>query len=151
MRSRSLGTSVLVLVLLAAGCVEDFHATYADTRALQQAGSGARSWFPAPLPQSAFQLEEWHNIDTNETVGRFHFRPEELQQYRQALASQRVNAPVASARLAMRDVAGWPQCLTGDVDGADVRSCRLEAYRLSGFQIVVDPKKCVAYFWTPRA
>jgi hypothetical protein len=48
-RSRFVACSSL-LAILPGACNENFHARYPDVNALQKAGSGARSWFPAPLP-----------------------------------------------------------------------------------------------------
>jgi len=137
----------LLLSISLGRCNENFHAKYPDATALQKAGSGARSWFPAPLPASATDLEEWHNIDTNATVGRFRLDPRELPKFRQALSSYRSREGVASANLPMANVPDWPACLRGEVDASDISKCGFEAHRIEGFQMVIDPKG-IAYFWT---
>jgi hypothetical protein len=140
--------AVLSMVVMLAACRENMHARYANLTELQRAGSGARSWFLASLPASAVDLEEWHNLDTNETVGRFRMSGNELASFRAAVIAQSIGGEMKGARLAMRDVDDWPSCLTGKVTESDLRKCGFEAYRLRDFEIVIDPKTYTVYFWT---
>jgi hypothetical protein len=141
-------TLLIICSLLAGGCQEDVHSTYATLVELDHAGQGARTWFPEVLPTSASNLEVWYNIDTNATVGRLRFDPSELEPFRGRLTAQRQDEPFAEAKFPMMDDVDWPPCLKGSVALADVRACGYEAIRIPGFQIVIDPRGSL-YFWTP--
>lgn len=137
------------VLFLFGACQENVHSRYDSLRSLQSSSAGARSWFPPILPSSATHLEEWHNIDTNSTVGRFHFDRLESHHYVQSLPKAgSLDFSLKDAHLAMRDVPGWPPCLVGKVDRQRVLKCGYEPFRVHNFQIVIDHAEGTAYFWT---
>src|SRR5688500_18335582 len=62
------------LALVVFGCGEARDTTYASFDDVKSAGKGALSWFPSWTPSSATKLREWHDIDSNDTFGKFEFR-----------------------------------------------------------------------------
>ena len=47
---------------------------YPDTEAVKQDRAVERGWIPAILPESAYDIEETHNLDSNQLFGRFYYR-----------------------------------------------------------------------------
>jgi hypothetical protein len=70
---------IILFIVLGLGCGEERESNYRSRVELDAAGAGARSWFPQWLPNDATNLREWHDLDTNSTIGRFtstrSFRP----------------------------------------------------------------------------
>jgi len=52
-------------------CGERVESHYATFRDLERASAGARSWMPEWLPESATDIREWHDLDTNSTLVAF--------------------------------------------------------------------------------
>src|SRR5438270_5107414 len=63
----------LLSVALLLGCHEDVVNTYVSAQEARAAGAIDRGWIPRLLPPSAKFIREKHNIDTNESWGRFEF------------------------------------------------------------------------------
>lgn len=64
------------LLLIAISCenLDTFESSYVDFREVQVANvAGKEKWIPSYLPQSATQIREKHNIDTNERWLSFQF------------------------------------------------------------------------------
>lgn len=77
--------STLVLAVAAiAGCTSDVvsssHATRSDAADIVE-----RGWIPAVLPESAKQIRETHDVDTNTGHGTFVFGPADAESFRTAL------------------------------------------------------------------
>lgn len=74
-RQSLMAKALVALLILAAGCSEQRESNYRTRAELDAAGLGARSWFPQWLPNDATNLREWHDLDTNQTIGRFTSTP----------------------------------------------------------------------------
>jgi len=139
---------VVLSGLFLVGCGERMYAHYPDRKALEAAGPGARSWFPELLPESAIQLEEWHDVDSNVVIGRFRFSKDELASLRVALERRKRERGYWEVELAMDEVSDWPECLSGRVNEVKIHRCGLEIYPLDGLVVVLDAEGPFAYFWT---
>jgi hypothetical protein len=71
--------------LLLASCdtIRSRYATAAEARA----ADGGRGWLPAELPDSAFEIAESHDLDTNTGGGSFHFGAADADSFRTKLQS----------------------------------------------------------------
>ena len=49
------------------------HASYTTAAAARADGGVGRGWLPEELPDSAFSISEFHNLDTNTGGGSFSF------------------------------------------------------------------------------
>lgn len=63
--------AILLACTTLVACSEDFESRYATTADVRQAGAGTRSWLPTWLPESATDIRERHNIDSNATLVAF--------------------------------------------------------------------------------
>jgi len=142
-RKKTLVFVAVVLVLISSqGCGEDQHNQYATTGNLRQAGAGARSWFPPSLPDAAFRLEEWHNLDTNIVVGRFELPCSDIGIYARSLRG----SSVRDVEL-VSDADDWPECLRGRINESRIRSCGMQTYVDGKMTLAIDTRGCVVYFW----
>jgi hypothetical protein len=69
--TKSLTVSILVLALL--GCQEAYESHYPDRAAAVADGAIARGWLPEWLPQTATDIHEWHDLDTNSSKASFRY------------------------------------------------------------------------------
>jgi hypothetical protein len=83
--------SIWSAVLLAAGalylvaCYDSMHASYPTAAAARADGAIERGWLPDQLPDSAFDITESHDLDTNTGSGSFHFHAEDADSFRAKL------------------------------------------------------------------
>ena len=69
MKTAALG--LLGLVLSATTCSEVMEASYSSLAEAKAQGAVERGWVPAWLPESARELKEKHDLDTNSSILRF--------------------------------------------------------------------------------
>ena len=85
MRYRNLAAALVVLVTLLSGCTNDVlsssHASRADA-----ADTISRGWIPSVLPDSATDINETHNLDSNVGHGTFQFGAADMHSFQAALS-----------------------------------------------------------------
>lgn len=85
MRYRNLAAALVVLVTLLSGCTNDVlsssHASRADA-----ADTISRGWIPSVLPDSAADINETHNLDSNVGHGTFQFGAADMHSFQAALS-----------------------------------------------------------------
>ncbi|MBD1556481.1 hypothetical protein HC752_05995 [Vibrio sp. S9_S30] len=70
--------TVLVLIQLWVGIVGDNVTTrFEDYREMEASGIVEQGWLPAFLPQSAINIQEKHDLDTNEVMATFDYDPQD--------------------------------------------------------------------------
>ena len=93
MSSRNFTPALVVLVASLCGCSSDVlsssHATRADA-----ADTIGRGWIPAVLPESATDIRESHNLDTNVGHGTFAFGAADAHSFRAVLVPVPASRPV---------------------------------------------------------
>lgn len=135
--------AVLVLVLLVScGCGEARHEHFTSYAQLMKAGAGSRSWFPKCTPPSAFELENRHDLDSNQVAGSFN-----LPAGQSNFLECGLPLPFSEIKLDP-DIPNWPQCLTGKVTSATVKSCGMRAGVEDLFVVIVDPRTDRVFFWS---
>jgi hypothetical protein len=115
---RALGTIAFAVVQL--GCVgpfsEDFEARYATVAAARQSDAiGDHRWIPAILPETATDIVEFHNIDTNATWGCFRLNggADQLISLVRAKAARESKGAVSGGpRQWFRTRPWWPETMT---------------------------------------
>ncbi len=129
---------VLIAAALIAACslIDTQSASYADYRAVEANGAIGRGWIPAFLPESATDVREKHNLDTNTKLVRFDFDAGDLETLTQACPpTQHIVPPTLNANW-------WPDDLQDSV-GAFFHCEGGRAY------LAVDATNMRAYFWKP--
>jgi|SRR5438093_9573747 len=120
------------------GCVgpfsEDVESHYADVTAARAAGAiGWDQWIPEIVPDSATDIRELHNIDTNRTWGCFRFGQGEDGSVRRTLAALGARpgrGPVSERpRFFFTELAWWPRSMT---------SPTIEAYEVFDVLVGID-------------
>jgi hypothetical protein len=133
---------ITVLAVTQASCGEDRYERYRTYGELVVAGAGPRSWFPECVPETALDLENFHNLDSNETVGTFRVPPSSSLAHgcftAQKFVEPRLDPPLSQ----------WPRCLRGRVTADVVARCGMIAYRDSRFIIVFNPRDGGTYYWS---
>ena len=69
---------IIILALLITACtdiIEEYYTNYAD---VVKSGDLEKGWIPSFLPESAYDIYDKHNLDTNEIWIRFHFNKIDL-------------------------------------------------------------------------
>jgi hypothetical protein len=129
---------LLIAAALIAACslIDTQSASYADYGAVEATGAIGRGWIPAFLPESATDVREKHNLDTNTELVRFDFDARDLGTLTQACPpTQDIVPPTLNANW-------WPDDLQDSV-GAFFRCEGAGAY------LAVDATNMRAYFWRP--
>ena len=106
---RSFSAGLLILLLSCNGMDKD--AAYADRAQVEADGAFTKGWAPDFLPDSATNIRESHNLDTNECWLTFTFEKDAEHSMKTVLAStdlQNVKFPRASSS---RRRPWWPQNL----------------------------------------
>ncbi len=149
-----------VVVLTTLGCDERLEKRYGSLEEARRDGALARGWVPAVLPESASDIIEFHDLDTNETWGTFKFSPTGSAAFRAALVEPGSEEQLVAPR--RPGVARWwPDFLHGRLDGGRLSGARLSLYRLGGQKpeareagrvfFAVNWEDGVAYFWRGEA
>lgn len=144
---RSLVLLTIVILAQAAACermdtVENFYATLAEALKAEAVGDG--KWIPALLPESAREIREVHNLDTNEVWLAFGLEFADLA-FAAARCTKIADARVTPAR--KRPAAWWPDDL---VRGAKDRKTETpyQHYECIGRSfLAVDTVNKKAYYW----
>lgn len=93
LNSRNFIPAIAVLVASLCGCSSDVLSSSHATRA-EAADTIGRGWIPAVLPESATDIRESHNLDTNVGHGTFAFGAGDSHSFRAALVPVAANHPV---------------------------------------------------------
>lgn len=60
--------AVAFIALLCVACTEHFESHYPTYADAQRDGAISRGWIPAWVPESALDIYDWHDLDTNTTL-----------------------------------------------------------------------------------
>ena len=148
-RAVRLGWLPVLAAALAVACDERREARYASYRDAVVQGAVHRGWIPAYVPQSATEIAEVHNLDTNAQLLRFQAPPEALT----AMTARLTPMPSRKAPPPPRYLAPpggdlWRRDLgSGTVpEGMAVYRAHLDPGGVHC--VVVDARGLTAYAWT---
>jgi hypothetical protein len=139
---------VLALVAFTIGCDDTISSAYGTYGGAKRAGAFARGWLPQSMPETATNIRETHDLDTNMTWIRFELNEAE----RETLEHRLESLPAFQAgdtRIPAPDGHGWwPPRLTGAVEeiARRERSCRLFQPERRAVLILCQAEKEV-FFW----
>ena len=131
-----------------AGVITNSYATLTEAQA---AGAVTRGWLPAMVPAGAHDIREAHDgRDSRRRWGIFSFRPEDADQLRSRLGSERSFAGLGADAPAR--IEWWPLQLRGDMNAERLAGTGLKAYEVTGENLVaaVNWNQRRAYYWSPR-
>ena len=150
----SLRKGIVAVVLLGTqlcggGCSDRRESAFASMKEARSTGAVARGWVPNDLPESATDLREAHDVDTNEVWGTFRLPSSERARTMtlarvesSQISGQSVRAPRAS---------WWPERLSGNLDGRVLEKSGFEVYLSpapSNFWIAIDQNGGRGFFWS---
>lgn len=149
-RSRRAVWSVVLLLMLAAGCrdlevVTESYATLAEATA---AGAVERGWLPRGLPAGTRDIREAHDLDSPRRWGLFNFPPAEADALRALIGSEMSLEGVICDP--PRRIEWWPVLLRGPLEDEQVRATGLRAYPAREGDVIfaVNWRQGRAYYWT---
>jgi hypothetical protein len=156
-REVSLRKDLVAVVLLGTqlfggGCSDRRESAFANVKEARASGAVARGWVPNDLPESASDLRELHDLDTNEVWGTFRLPSSEQ-------APAITLAPVETSKISGHSVRSpraswWPARLSGNLDGRVLEKDGFEVYATPApfeFWIAVDRNRGRGFFWaSPR-
>ena len=87
MHGHVLHVSLAAGVLFLTACDETQRASYATAAAARIDGAIQRGWLPTSLPDSAYDIAESHDLDTNTGGGSFRFDARDADSFRAQLQS----------------------------------------------------------------
>jgi hypothetical protein len=128
MSSRNLIAALAVLVASLCGCFSDVLSNSHATRA-EAADAIGRGWIPAILPESATDIRESHNLDTNVGHGTFAFGAADAHSFQAALVSVPADHPARARSREALERSGYV------------------FYSYKDFDIAVDWKDRKGQFW----
>jgi hypothetical protein len=142
--------NILVIVLcvgqlFAGACSDRRESSFASVKEARSSGWG---WVPSGLPESATDLHELHDVDTNEVWGTFRLSdPSSITLTRvqaSSVTGHSVRSPSAS---------WWPEILTGNLDGRTLEQRGFKFYSTPApfeFWIAIDRNGGRGFFWSSR-
>jgi hypothetical protein len=119
------------------------YATYADAIAAEPVGSAG--WLPRWLPSSAYEIEESHNSDTNESWLVFHFSGDSFNRS-MCLNLDKAEAPLPDEKLTKR-FPKFAQDARKLIEGSTAFTFHRCDDNLVRF-LATDERANVAYSWT---
>jgi hypothetical protein len=135
--------------LLGGGCSDRRESSFASVKEARSSGAVARGWVPNDLPESATDLRELHDLDTNEVWGTFRLPVSERAP---SVALTRVEASKLNGHAVRSPRASWwPETLTGNLDSGVLQKNGLELYSApppSEFWIAIDRNGGRGFFWS---
>ena len=144
MKEKLVRSSVPLLgcILLLSACADDMHATYATYEEAREDGAIRRGWIPNFVPVSATNLQESHNLDTNERWLRFQCDAPSLKNIRKELIPILPDQVQLPRLKSTRIRPWWPDALRRLNAETQVL---YDFYRWDYESAHMDPQKCVAY------
>lgn len=144
--SRLTLTVVAVCIVTFVGCDERRTSHSVDIAAARSSGVIDRGWVPRVLPESATNIEETHDLDTNAVWGTFDFPIAEQSGWRASFVETNLSGKTVSPAAQVQ----WPAFLTGTVSQENVRRAGYESYLADdGTVFVINGNQGHAYFWRP--
>jgi hypothetical protein len=150
----SLGKGIVAVVFFATqlcgvGCGDRLESVFANVKEARSSGAVARGWVPNDLPESATDLRERHDLDTNEVWGILRLPATE---HPSSITLRRVEASKITGH-AVRSprVSWWPEMLTGNLDGRVLEQHGFEFYSTLApfeFWIAIDRNRGRGFFWS---
>ena len=137
----------VTILLMTAACerLDTMENVYPDAPSAISAGAVERGWIPAFLPPSAKEINEKHNLDTNEVWLRFSMDPGERDSIEKSC--QRIEA----AKAAFPRKGGgdwWPDLLTEKQRGAQQQADEYTHYRCgNGGSIAIERDGRKVFYW----
>lgn len=139
---------LLVSEILVAGCSDREASSFATLKEARASQAMARGWIPGNLPESAVDLREVHDVDTNEVWGTFSFGTSDHGSAIKLLDPSKINGRTVRSP----SVDWWPRVLTGRLDGRVLEKNGLELYSTPpphAFWIALDRNRGRGFFWSP--
>lgn len=139
---------LIFLSVLSSGCewMETEEVSYPNYRSAVKVGAiGEGKWIPALLPQSAENIRESHNLDTNEIWLFFQFNLSEL-----PLLIKDCTKTIKSEIVYPRKSSGdwWSQILI-QKSGTQQTEVAYQYYRCNKGVMAIDLKKGEVFYWEP--
>lgn len=147
----------LIGAVVIGGCSGDFVETttnqYSNYKEAVTDGALQRGWLPRNIPDSAHEITEAHNVDTNEVLAKFKFDRVDMNNLlRQCAKTTDLQLP--SAARAKKIAAWWPEMLT-DKSSVQLPNT-MQAYRCSKMPhaenefdatMILDMQGQTAWYW----
>jgi hypothetical protein len=127
---------VIASVLLVTGCKEQVESHYPTVHAASEAGAFDRGWLPGVLQPDTTDIREWHDLDSNEVVGRFALNDSVLHRLQSNCKESQGKPPTTPGP------SWWPHT---SVDGDNTGS--FHVVRCEKFFVSTDRAIGVGYFW----
>lgn len=140
MKSTVIRSVLLALVVGAAittACNEQHEAHYPTVAAAAEAGEFKRGWLPAELKPDVTDIQEWHDVDTNEVRGKFALNDSFLHRL-QSNCKQSADVP----RHIRSAPSWWRDHVTHDEAASSIGE-----FRCGNFFIVAVTRNRAGYFW----
>jgi len=149
-------SSLIAIILLTVGCSGDIVETttshYSNYKKAAEDGVVERGWLPRNLPDSAYDIIETHNIDTNELWVKFQFSQTDINSFlSQCAETANLRLPSARTRII---ATWWPETLTDR--GGERLPSTMQMYRCSKMphaqsefdaSVVLDAQEQIAWYW----
>ena len=156
---------VWALVIVAVGCSVsglsdlDMHRSYASYSDAEADGAVRRGWIPNFVPRLATEIQESHNLDTNEQWQTFRFDIADLPHIQQKLKPAKISEVRFPRSSSTRKRPWWPDDLRGSSSSL-VRKYDLYSYEYT-IRFGGGPESCTAFvaiekdtprawYWDPR-
>lgn len=116
--------------------VEGRYATWEEAR------ESSRGWLPADMSASATEIHEWHDLDTNATLGSFRFDPEDR------FLRDSARQPEFPSNLRIDRDPSFASPVPRDPTADQLEDLGFAAYLDSDVGYAVDWTGGVAYYWS---
>jgi hypothetical protein len=132
-------------------CRDTIQASYASRADAEKSGAVAHGWVPTVVPEGSTEIREAHNVDTNQTWGRFVVSASGTEALQVALTEIAVSS-LAGQEVRPPNVSWWPPVLTGRLGELELRATGFRFYKTQQNGTVffaINGQKNEAFFWRP--
>lgn len=155
---------LFILFISILACSETKDAFYSNIDAARKAGAVQKGWIPSVIPESATEIYERHNLDTNRVWMRFRFDRNDIKGLIQQLEEI---SPAEIGRIEFispGSVNWWPKKLDKDSFSTSGAQSGLKIYKYNRLLeysdnrqkiipsfFIIDWDSNVAYYWQPSS
>ncbi len=136
---------VTLLLFFLCSCSEHFESDYFNKEEIIQDDAILRGWIPSCIPQSAKNIHEWHDLDTNLGYGSFEFNIIDIDSLKIHL--ERIDSNQYKMKSFIDNRSDWDNELTDYPKFEDFNRAGFDLYKYEYFYLAINSKLGQAYFW----
>jgi len=134
----------LFLILLYS-CLDHIESDYSNIDEIRKDRAILKGWIPSCIPESAQNIHEWHDIDTNFGYGSFEFNISDIDSF--VVYLKRIEPDEYKMNAIIDNRSDWDNELINYPKFEDFNRAGFKLYKYKYFFFAINSKLGQAYFW----